>query len=253
MFYSNQFNKFSKIKHCFFSRNNGFSKGLYNSLNCGSGSDDVQDNILKNLSFVAKKMGVGPKNLYLMNQTHSNKVFIIDKENLLNKTIHADALVTNVKNIAIGVLTADCVPVILYDEVNEIIGCIHAGWKGSLNNIINNTIAAFNKINPKNKINACIGPCIGFKSYEVGRDFYKTFLERDSKNQVFFLKQSNDKFQFDIREYVKYQLKKSGIINIDNVDYDTFIDNGNFFSYRRSQKMNEPDYGRCISTICLKT
>ena len=253
MFYSNQLNKFSKVKHCFFSRNNGFSSGVYDSLNCGLGSNDTQNNILKNLLFVSKEMNVESNNLYLMNQTHSNKVFIIEKKNLSNQRILADALVTDIKNIAIGVLTADCVPIILYDEVNDIIGCIHAGWKGVFNNIIKNTINAFKKIKSKNKINACIGPCIGFKSYEVRDDFYKKFLEKKSENQVFFLNLNNGKFQFNIREYVKYQLKESGVLNIDNVDYDTFKDSSNFFSYRRSQKMNELDYGRCISTICLNT
>ncbi len=252
MYYSSNFKKFNNLSHCFFSRNNGFSKGIYKSLNCGLGSKDNQNDILKNLSYVSSKMNIEQENLYLMNQTHSNNVYII-KESQKIKRINADALVTNLKNIAIGVLTADCVPIILYDEIQNIIGCIHAGWKGSLNGIIKNTIEAMNKEKSLSKIHACIGPCIGFNSYEVGDEFYKNFLNEKKENQKFFLKQKNNKFLFNIRDYVKNKLIESEVEYIDNIEADTFKDSNNFYSYRRSQKLNEPDYGRCISTICLKT
>ena len=138
MLYSKNFTKFKNIKHCFYTRNNGFSGGVYKSLNCGLGSQDKQENIIKNLSFVAKNSGVDKDKLKLMSQTHSNKVIIIDKNNINNNNFKSDALITKIKNVAIGVLTADCVPVILYDEVNQIIGCIHAGWKGAISGIVEN-------------------------------------------------------------------------------------------------------------------
>ncbi len=115
MFYSKNLKKQKKIKHCFFSRKNGFSKGVYNSLNCGMGSKDNKKNILKNLNFVTKKMNIKKNKLILMHQTHSNKIAVVKKENL-NKKIIADAMITKIKGIFLGVLTADCVPIILYDE-----------------------------------------------------------------------------------------------------------------------------------------
>ena len=128
MFYSKTFKKIKNLKHCFFSKKNGFSSGVYKSLNCGRGSKDSKKNINKNLNFVAKKMGVKKNKLILMYQTHSKKVIEI-KENNLKKKINADAMITKMKGVALGVVTADCVPIILYDINNKIIGCIHAGWK----------------------------------------------------------------------------------------------------------------------------
>ena len=178
MFYSKNLKKQKKIKHCFFSRKNGFSKGIYNSLNCGMGSKDKKRNILKNLNFVTKKMNIKKNKLILMHQTHSNKIAVVKKENL-NKKIIADAMITKIKGIFLGVLTADCVPIILYDANNKIIGCIHAGWKGAFSDIIKKTINKIKKINTNNKIYACIGPCIGKKSY-IGNE--KSQVARCFKN-----------------------------------------------------------------------
>jgi len=139
MFYSKKLRKFKKINHCFFSRKNGFSKGIYKSLNCGRGSKDSKKNIQKNLSFVAKKMNINKNKLILMYQTHSSKVVQINKSNIKNKII-ADAIITKLKGVALGVVTADCIPIILYDVKNEIIGCVHAGWKGAYLEIIKKTI-----------------------------------------------------------------------------------------------------------------
>ena len=139
MFYSNKLKKIKQIKHCFFSKKNGFSKGIYKSLNCGKGSKDNKNNIYKNLDFVAKKMGIKKNKLILMHQTHSNKVVEITKYNFKNK-INADAIITKMNDIAIGVLTADCVPIIICDIRNKIVGCVHAGWRGAFSGIIYNTI-----------------------------------------------------------------------------------------------------------------
>ena len=126
MFYSKKFSKFKEINHCFFSRKNGFSKGIYKSLNCGRGSRDSKKNISKNLQFVSKKINVSRAKLILMHQTHSNKVIEINKKNMKKKII-ADAIITREKGVALGVVTADCVPILLFDYENKIVGCIHAG------------------------------------------------------------------------------------------------------------------------------
>ena len=151
MFYSKKLRKIKKIKHCFFSRKNGFSQGIYKGLNCGKGSKDKIENVKKNLDYVAKKMNVGRGKLKLMHQTHSNKVVEVNKNNYKKKVI-ADAMITKMKGLALGVVTADCVPIILYDTKNEIVGCIHAGWKGALLGIISNTISKIKKISSGNKI-----------------------------------------------------------------------------------------------------
>jgi len=144
MFYSKKLKKIKQIKHCFFSRKNGFSKGIYKGLNCGKGSNDKKRNVKKNLGYVAKIMDVGRDKLILMHQTHSNKVVEIKKNNYKKKII-ADAMITKMKGFALGVVTADCVPIILYDAKNEIIGCIHAGWKGAFSGVIQNTISKIKK------------------------------------------------------------------------------------------------------------
>ena len=249
MFYSKKFNKLKNIKHCFFSKKNGFSKGFYKSLNCGKGSKDNKKNILKNLNYVSKKFSVKKKNLILMNQTHSNKVIEINKNNY-KKKINADAIITREKGLALGVVTADCVPIIIYDLKNEIIGCIHAGWKGAISGIIQNTIKKIKKLNSENNIFASIGPCIGKNSYEVNLDFYRKFIDLSRKNYKYFTYKNKNKKLFNLRTFVADKLKEVNV-KVDHVNHDTFKEKNNFFSYRRSCKLMQNDYGRCISIICL--
>ena len=192
MFYSKKLKKIKQIKHCFFSRKNGFSKGIYKGLNCGKGSNDNKKNINKNLNYVAKKMGSEKTKLILMHQTHSNQVIEIKKNNY-KKKILADAMITKMNGIVLGVLTADCVPIIVYDAKNKIIGCIHAGWKGALSGIIKNTINKIKKNNSNNKIYASIGPCINKKSYEVDKNFYKKFISKSKNNKIYFSKKIEQK------------------------------------------------------------
>ena len=250
MFYSKKFKKFNNIKHCFFSRRGGFSKGIYQSLNCGEGSKDNKKNVYRNLSLVSKKMKINQERLSLMCQTHSNKAIIINKKNKNSRKFNSDALITKMKGGALGVVTADCVPIILYDIKNQIIGCIHAGWKGASSGIIENTVKKFKKLNSKNKIFASIGPCIGEKSYEVDIDFYKKFILKSKKNAVYFSKKNNNKKLFNLRKYVNDKLIKLNV-KVDHVNHDTFKEKSRFFSYRRSQKLQEKNYGRCISIISL--
>lgn len=253
MYFAKKLNNFKNIKHCFFSKNGGASSGIYNSLNCGLGSNDSKEKILKNLEIVSKEFNSSVDNLVLMNQAHSNKVIVIDQKNKHIKRFKSDALITKIKNIPISVLTADCVPILIFEELNKIIACIHAGWKGTFNGIIENTINKITSMSPKNNIYAAVGPCIGKNSYEVKFEFYKKFIENDVNNKVFFYKKNEDKFLFDLRAYVNNKLKKLNIHNLDNIEMDTYVEKENFFSFRRSVHLNEKDYGRCISTICLKT
>ncbi len=249
MFYSKKLRRIKEIKHCFFSRKNGFSKGIYKGLNCGRGSKDSKKNINKNLNFVAKTMNVKRSRLILMHQTHSNKVIEIKKYNY-KKKINADAMITKLRGLAIGVVTADCVPIIIYDIKNGVIGCIHAGWKGIYSGIIKNTIKKIKKLNSNNKIYASIGPCIGKKSYEVDIKFYKKFVSKSMSNKIYFTHKSKTKKLFNLRKFATDKLLKYNV-KVDQVNRDTFAEKSNFFSYRRSCKLKHKDYGRCISTICL--
>ena len=249
MFYSKKLKKLKKVKHCFFSRKKGFSKGIYESLNCGKGSKDNKKDVQKNLKFVAKTMAVRKAKLILMHQTHSNKVVEIKKDNY-KKKIKADAMITQMRDLAIGVVTADCVPIIVCDIKNQVAGCIHAGWKGAYSGIIDNTIKKIKKLNSKNKIYACVGPCIGNKSYEVDSKFYKKFVSKSWKNKIYFTQKSKSKKLFNLRKFVNDNLLKLGV-KVDHVNKDTFSEKSNFFSYRRSFKLKQKDYGRCISTVRL--
>ena len=249
MFYSKKLKKFNKIKHCFFSRKGGFSEGIYKSLNCGRGSKDKKQNILKNLNYVSKKFSIQNKNLILMYQTHSNKVIEINKKNYKNK-IRSDAMITQIKGLGLGVVTADCVPILIYNEPKQIIGCIHAGWRGAFSGIIRNTILKIKKINSNGKIYASIGPCIGRISYEVNLQFFKRFIKKSKKNIRYFSQKNEKKKLFNLRKFVSDQLRSHGV-NVDHINYDTFAEKNLFFSYRRSSIQKHKDYGRCISVIKL--
>ena len=233
----------------FFSRNGGVSKGLYKSLNCGRGSKDSKQNISKNLKIVSKKMKVESNNIILMYQTHSSKVVEINKSNI-KKKVNSDSIITKIKGFALGVVTADCVPILLFDYKNKIIGCVHAGWKGAIKGVIKNTISKIRSISPNNQIFACIGPCIGKKSYEVDIKFYKRFIQKSKKNKRYFLNKGEHKKLFDLRKFVKDKLIKHKV-KVDHVNYDTFTESKKFFSYRRTSILKERDYGRCISLIKL--
>ena len=186
MFASNKLKKQKGIKHFFFSRKGGFSKGIYASLNCGLGSKDSKLKVKKNLKYVSEKLQIKENNLKLMYQTHSNKVSIITKKNLRKKRFSSDAIITKLKGIGIGVVTADCVPILIYEKKKKIIGCIHAGWRGAFLGIIENTIKKIKRINSNNKIIASIGPCIGKNNYEVDLKFYRNFINQSKKNKIYF-------------------------------------------------------------------
>ena len=252
MFYSSVLKKFTNIKHCFFSRKNGVSKGVYESLNCGQGSEDKNEDVLKNLEIVCKNIGCENESLITLNQVHSNKVVYFENKMAVKNKLLGDAIVSKVKNTAIGILTADCVPILLYDPVKKIIGCVHSGWKGAFNGVIKNTIRKFNDLNSKSSdLIAVVGPCINKKNYEVKNDFYDKFISKEDKNKKFFYKKNKEKYIFDLRGYVNNEILNLNVQNIENIDLDTFSRNKLFYSYRRSCLNKEKDYGRCISVILM--
>ena len=252
MITSKKLKKFNNIKHFFFNKNGGVSSGIYKSLNCGIGSNDRKKNVLKNLKIVSKKIGCPQKKLVLLNQTHSNKFRFISKNYKFNKKkIKADALLTNAKNIAIGILTADCAPILFYDSKKKIIGAVHAGWKGAYKKIILKIVKYLLK-NGSNRKNLyfAIGPCISQKNYEVGVEFKKKFLKQNIRHKKYF-KYFNKKIFFSLNNYIKGQLEDLKINNIEIIKKDTYNRKNNFFSSRRSKKNNH-DYGRNISIIMIK-
>jgi len=252
MFFSKKLNKFKNIKHCFFSRKNGISEGLYKSLNCGLGSDDKKENVLKNLELVSKKIGCNKKSLITLNQTHSNQVIYFEKEKDVKNKLQGDAIISKVKNIGISILTADCAPILFYDPHKNIIACAHSGWKGALNGIIKNTINKLNELNSKSDdLIAVVGPCIKKQSYEVKKDFLEKFITIDNKNESFFQKISNEKYTFDLRGFINKEISNFNVKNIENIEMDTFSEKKFFYSYRRSCINKEKDYGRCISVILM--
>jgi len=252
MFFSKKLKKFENIKHCFFSRKNGFSKGYYESLNCGLGSDDQRENVLKNLELVSKKIGCKKESLITLNQKHSDQVIYFKNERSVKNKLTGDAMVSEVKNIGISILTADCAPVLFYDPNKKIIGCAHSGWKGALNGIIKNTVKKFNELNSNNNdLIAVVGPCINKKNYEVKADFFEKFISQDKNNESFFRKISSEKYVFDLRGFINKEIYDLNIQNVENIEMDTFSQQEFFYSYRRSRLNREQDYGRCISVILM--
>ena len=249
---SKHLTKFKDISHGFFNRTGGKSKGIYRSLNCGPGSKDKKISVKKNLKIVKNKISNDSKNIFLLHQIHSNKIYYISKEyKIKKKKIKADAIVTNQKKLPIAVLTADCVPILIYDNTSKIIAAVHVGWKGAYKNIIHKVIKLMvNKGCKKNNIYAAIGPCISQKNYNVKEDFRSKFLKKDKSNKIFF-KQKSGKIYFNLPYYIKSQLKLYNITNIDLKNIDTFDKKNNLFSARRSLKSKHDDYGRNISIIMI--
>ena len=252
MFFSSKLKNFKDLKHCFFSRKNGVSKGFYKSLNCGPGSKDKKENILKNLEIVSDKINCKRESLITLNQKHTNQVVCFKDETSVKNKLTADAIVSQVKNVGIGILTADCAPILFYDPKKKIIGCVHSGWKGALEGIIKNTVKKFKELDSSSTdLIAVIGPCISKVNYEVKKDFYEKFIFRDKKNNNFFKLISGEKFLFDLRGFINNEISNEGIRNIENIEMDTFSQKDFFYSYRRSRLNKETDYGRCISVILM--
>ena len=243
--------KIKNIKHGFFNKTGGNSKKIYSTLNCGPGSKDDPSNVKKNLNIVLKKISKTAKSIFLLHQIHSNKIVYIDKKKISKSKPKADAVITNQQNLPLGILTADCVPILICDKKKNLIAAIHAGWKGAYKDIISKVINFMIKkgSDPINII-AAIGPAISLTNYEVKENFKKKFIKKDKKNRRFF-KIKYKKLYFNLPGYVKSCLLKNKIKNIESINIDTFNIKNNFFSARRALRLNHDDYGRNISIIML--
>ena len=238
-----------KIKYGFFTRLNGFSKKQFKSLNCSLSNGDERKIVFKNRELVLKELKLNKKKLIILNQTHSSKVIKINKNNL-NKKNNADGMITSLENVVLGVLTADCAPIFIYDNKKKIICCLHSGWKGTLSNISKNAIRLFDKHNTKNTdLVAIIGPCLGAKNYEVDKDFKKEFIKKDLEYDKFFRYKNKNKYFFNLRGVINFQLKNLGLKKIYNVNIDTYNNESLFFSHRRSTHKGELSSGRLLNII----
>ncbi len=250
MIKSKLISKYKNISHGFFNKLGGYSNGIYKSLNCGTGSKDNKNNINKNLKKICRKIKCTKTKLVLLNQTHSNKVFLIKK--IPKKKPIGDALITSKSKYALGILTADCAPVFIFDPKKNIISAIHAGWKGAYKKIIYKSIDELKKkgSNVKDLI-VVVGPCISKYNYEIKKDFLSKFIKQNKKNIRFF-SFNKKKIFFSLNEYIRSQLKNIGVKNIEIINKDTYLRKNNFFSSRRSLKNKYYDYGRNLSVIMIK-
>ena len=251
MIKSKKLSEIKNLKHGFFNTKGGISKNIYKSLNCGPGSKDKSSNVRKNLELVRKKIKRTAKDIFLLNQIHSNKFIYIDEEYQFKSKPKVDAVITNQKNLPIAILTADCVPILICDSKKKIIAAVHAGWKGALKGIVDKVIKFMIKKGSKpQNITAVIGPCISIDNYEVQNDFKNKFLRKDRKNKIFF-KSKYKKLYFDLSKYVKSLLLKNKVKKIEKIKIDTFDIKNKFFSARRALSLKHDDYGRNISIIML--
>ena len=253
MIKSIKLSRFTNIRHGFFNRSGGVSKGIYKSLNCGVGSKDKKNNVKKNLKIVIKKICKKSKEIFLVKQTHSNKFLFLSKNTKIkNRSITADAIITDKKDFPIAVLTADCVPILLFDKKRKMIAVIHAGWRGAFKGVISKVINFMLKNGcDREDITVAIGPSITQKNYNVKLDFKNKFIKKHKKNKIFF-KNRNKLIYFDLPNFIKSQLKFNKISKIDTINIDTYDKKNNFFSARRSLKLKHVDYGRNISIIMIK-
>ncbi len=253
MIKSSVFDK-SVISHAFFTKEGGVSEGLYSGLNCGAGSDDTPENVVENKRIAMQKLEIKTDKLATLYQVHSTDVVLISDPSEIQNKPKADAMVTRLPGVALGILTADCVPILFADAKNEVIGAAHSGWKGSVGNIANKVVdAMINEGAERGQITAAIGPSIQQRSYEVGPEFPRPFLKIDARFKRFFEPSERaGHFMFDLTGFVFEQLTDLNIGSVDRLMNDTCTEEDQFFSYRRMCKKGENDYGRMLSAIALK-
>lgn len=242
----------SSIRHGYFTRKGGVSEGIYQGLNVGLGSNDNREAVLENRSRVAGHFGFTPQHLISPYQVHSCDVLEVSNIWPDGERPKVDALVSATPGIAIGVLTADCGPVLFADIKNNVIGAAHAGWKGATGGILENTIAAMEKIGASRQhIQAVLGPTISQQSYEVGPEFIERLISMDAKNKQYLIPSEKDNHaMFDLPGYIVNRLNEAGVSGSWTGDC-TYVNEENFFSYRRTTHRSEPDYGRQISAISI--
>lgn len=239
------------IKHGFFSKQGGVSYGIYESLNCGPGSDDNPEAVLENRKRCAKELIGIERDLLTCFQIHSNRALFVNKP--FTERPKADALVTNSDQLPIGILTADCTPILFADTKTRIIGAAHAGWKGALSGIIENTLAHMVEQGASmHNIVAVAGPSIAQNSYEVSDDFVQNFLKESSGNKKYFIPSDREGHAlFDLKAFVKDRLKALRLKEIEISQIDTYANADLYFSYRRKCHFKEADYGRQFSGIAI--
>jgi polyphenol oxidase len=240
------------IRHGFFTRQGGVSKGMYGSLNCGLGSRDDAESVRQNRALVAETLGVPAGRLLTLYQIHSARAVIVDKP-WNGEAAEADALVTRTPGLAIGTLTADCAPILLCDPQARVIAAAHAGWRGALSGIAEATMAVMEELGAKReRVVAVIGPSISQRAYEVGSDYVDRFLAEEPASETFFMTdESSGEPHFDLSGYVAERLSRAGVGSVSDLGLCTYCDETRLFSYRRSQHHGEEDYGRQISAIVL--
>ena len=241
------------IRHAFFTRQGGVSGGIYASLNGGVGSSDQPGHVAENRALMAAALGVTPENFVTAYQIHSPEAVTVERPWTPDERPRADALVTRVAGIAIGISTADCGPVLFADAGARVIGAAHAGWRGALTGVIEATIAAMERCGAdRNAIVAVTGPMIRQENYEVGAEFVDRFKADDAANARFFTPgPRTGHAMFDLAGYIAARLAGAGIRHIEDLGRCTYADGATFYSYRRSVHQSEPDYGRHINAIAL--
>lgn len=238
-------------KHGFFCRAGGISTGIYKGLNTGLGSDDDRKNVLHNRSLVAEHLGVTLETLGCVHQIHSPTVHIATPDTITERP-EADALVTKHTGLALGVLAADCAPILFADTQAGVIGAAHSGWKGAVGGVMHSTITEMINLGAaRENITAVVGPCISQANYEVGPEFLDQFMDEDPDFTRFFTNGAGDRYLFDLPSFCLHQLRTEDIAHAEWVGHCTYADENRFYSYRRTTHRKEPDYGRMISAIVL--
>lgn len=240
------------IGHGFFGRQGGASEGLYEGLNCGPGSRDDADAVARNRALVAQELGA--RHLVSLSQVHSPVVHTIGPDWDFTARPDGDAMVTNRPGVALGILTADCAPVLFADAKARVVGAAHAGWKGAVGGVLEATIAAMEALGAhKAGIAAAIGPCISQANYEVGWEMRDNILEREGlRGRKFFLPSDKEgHYRFDLAAYAAHRLAQAGIGAVTALGLCTYPPENGFYSFRRATHRGESDYGREISAILL--
>lgn len=242
------------IRHGFFTRHGGVSQGIYASLNCGHGSNDARSSVAENRRRVAVALGQREAGQVLtLYQVHSATAMVVDRPIARKALPKADALVTRTPGLVIGALAADCTPVLLADPVARVVAAAHAGWRGAFTGVLEAAITAMEGLGAaRGRVRAAIGPCINQAAYEVGPEFEERFLAADTGNDRFFLRPAAQVLaHFDLPGYVESRLRSAGLAEVERQSLCTFGDDSRFFSYRRTTRAGETDYGRQISAIVV--
>jgi polyphenol oxidase len=243
----------AEVRHGFFTRKGGVSSGLYKGLNAGSGSNDDANSVAENRRRAAMFMQPHSQSIVTPWQVHSPGAVIVDGP-FQGEKPKADGIVTARPGLVIGVVTADCGPILFSDPKAGIIAAAHAGWKGAMDGVLENTIAAMEKIGARRTdIRAVLGPSISQRNYEVGPEFVAAFLARDQGFKRFFIPSPRpDHSMFDLRAFTLHRLEAAGVVSA-MTDGCTYADEDNFFSYRRATHRGEADYGRQLSAISIRS